>query len=149
MGGDRRAKAGNVIVTTALIKSSSWTPLRCGDRRSAGNGLRIWRAFCKTSFEYYRRSQLQLLSPAAKVRALARLLRENLPLTMQGVGVVMPLFAGVDQSASPPAPQIHFYDPLGSAVSRGRLRGVRFGFRHNSQYFEFSGNVTVSHGRRR
>jgi len=49
----------------------------------------------QTSFEYYRRSQLQLLSLPAKVRALARLLRENLPLTMQGVGVVMPLFAGV------------------------------------------------------
>src|SRR5256886_16415668 len=68
----------------------------------------------QTSFEYYRRSQLQTLSLSAKVRALARLLRENLPMTMQGVGVVMPLFAGVDLTLSPPQPQIYFYDPLGA-----------------------------------
>ena len=35
-------------------------------------------------------------------------------MTLQGVGVVMPLFAGVDQAANPPQPQIHFYDPLGA-----------------------------------
>jgi len=57
---------------------------------------------------------LQSLSLPAKVRALARLLRENLPMTMQGIGVVMPVFAGVDQTVSPPAPQIYFYDPLGA-----------------------------------
>ena len=40
----------------------------------------------QTSFEYYRRSQLQPLSLPARVRALARLLRDNLPMTMQGIG---------------------------------------------------------------
>jgi proteasome beta subunit len=35
-------------------------------------------------------------------------------MTMQGVGVVMPLFAGVDQTVVPPEPQIYFYDPLGA-----------------------------------
>ncbi len=68
----------------------------------------------QTSFEYYRRSQLQHLSLPAKVRALARLLRENLPMTMQGVGIVAPLFASLDQSVLPPKPQIYFYDPLGA-----------------------------------
>jgi proteasome beta subunit len=48
------------------------------------------------------------------VRALARLLRENLPMTMQGVGIVVPLFAALDQSVSPAKPQIYFYDPLGA-----------------------------------
>jgi proteasome beta subunit len=57
---------------------------------------------------------LQPLSLSAKVRALARLLRENLPMTMQGVGVVAPLFAGLEQSVSPARPQIYFYDPLGA-----------------------------------
>jgi proteasome beta subunit len=33
---------------------------------------------------------------------------------MQGVGVVAPLFAGLEQSVSPPRPQIYFYDPLGA-----------------------------------
>ena len=44
----------------------------------------------------------------------SRLLRENLPLTMQGVGVVVPLFAGLDTSVSPARPLIFFYDPLGA-----------------------------------
>jgi proteasome beta subunit len=114
MGGDRRATAGNVIVTDRIDKvieldATSLLAI-AGVPATAFEMARV----LQTSFEYYRRSQLQLLSLPAKVRALARLLRENLPLTMQGVGVVMPLFAGVDQSASPPAPQIHFYDPLGA-----------------------------------
>jgi proteasome beta subunit len=35
-------------------------------------------------------------------------------MTLQGVGVVMPLFAGVDFTVSPPKAQIYFYDPLGA-----------------------------------
>jgi len=45
---------------------------------------------------------------------LARLLRDNLPMTLQGIGIVAPLFAGVDQTASPPQARIYFYDPLGA-----------------------------------
>jgi proteasome beta subunit len=33
---------------------------------------------------------------------------------MQVIGVVMPLFAGLDQTVSPAQPQIYFYDPLGA-----------------------------------
>jgi proteasome beta subunit len=35
-------------------------------------------------------------------------------MTMQGVGVVVPLFAGLDTQASPAQPLIFFYDPLGA-----------------------------------
>jgi proteasome beta subunit len=35
-------------------------------------------------------------------------------MTMQGVGVVVPLFAGLDTVANPPKPLIFFYDPLGA-----------------------------------
>ncbi|MHB8522288.1 MAG: proteasome subunit alpha [Limisphaerales bacterium] len=114
MAGDRRATAGNVIVTDRIDKviELDTTSLLAiaGVPATAFEMARV----LQTSFEHYRRSQLQPLSLAAKVRALARLLRENLPMTMQGVGIVMPLFAGVDQSVSPPQPQIHFYDPLGA-----------------------------------
>ena len=114
MGGDRRATAGNVIVTDRVDKvieldATSLLAI-AGVPATAFEMARV----LETSFEYYRRSQLQTLSLPAKVRALARLLRENLPMTMQGVGVVMPLFAGVDQTVSPPQPQIYFYDPLGA-----------------------------------
>lgn len=114
MAGDRRATAGNVIVTERVDKviEVDRTSLLgiAGVPATAFEMARV----LQTSFEYYRRSQLQPMSLPAKVRALARLLRENLPMTMQGVGVVMPLFAGLDPSGSPPQPQIFFYDPLGA-----------------------------------
>lgn len=114
MVGDRRATAGNVIVTDQVekiieIDSSSLLAI-AGVPATAFEMARV----LQTSFEYYRRSQLQALSLPAKVRALARLLRENLPMTLQGVGVVVPLFAGVDHSVKPAKPQIFFYDPLGA-----------------------------------
>ena len=114
MAGDRRATAGNVIVTDRIDKileiDSHALLAIAGVPATAFEMARV----LQTSFEYYRRSQLQPLSLPAKVRALARLLRDNLPMTMQGVGVVVPLFAGVDTTVSPPRPQIYFYDPLGA-----------------------------------
>ncbi|EEF61702.1 20S proteasome subunit alpha [Pedosphaera parvula] len=114
MAGDRRATAGNVIVTDKVdkvieIDAASLLAI-AGVPATAFEMARV----LQISFEYYRRSQLQPLSLQAKVRALARLLRENLPMTMQGVGVVVPLFATLDQSATPAKPQIYFYDPLGA-----------------------------------
>jgi proteasome beta subunit len=114
MAGDRRATAGNVIVTDRIdkiIELDSHSLLAiAGVPATAFEMARV----LQTSFEYYRRSQLQPLSLAARVRALARLLRENLPMTLQGVGIVVPLFAGVDTACDPPAPKIFFYDPLGA-----------------------------------
>lgn len=114
MAGDRRATAGNIIVTDRVekiieIDSTSLLAI-AGVPATAFEMARV----LQTSFEYYRRSQLQPLSLPARVRALARLLRDNLPMTMQGIGIVVPLFAGVDQTVSPPQPQIYFYDPLGA-----------------------------------
>lgn len=114
MAGDRRATAGNVIVTDRVDKvlqldRGSLLAI-AGVPAMAFEMARV----LETSFEYYRRSQLQMLSLSAKVRALTRLLRENLPLTMQGIGIVVPLFAGLDQNQHPPQPKIYFYDPLGA-----------------------------------
>ena len=114
MAGDRRATAGNVIVTDRVdkvidIDATSMLAI-AGVPATAFEMARVM----QTSFEYYRRSQLQPLSLAAKVRALARLLRENLPMTMQGVGVVVPLFAGLETAVTPHKPLIFFYDPLGA-----------------------------------
>jgi proteasome beta subunit len=114
MAGDRRATAGNLIVTDRVdkvieIDATSLLAI-AGVPATAFEMARV----LQTSFEYYRRSQLQPLSLPAKVRALSRLLRENLPMAMQGVGVVVPLFAGLDQSVRPAKPQVFFYDPLGA-----------------------------------
>jgi proteasome beta subunit len=114
MAGDRRATAGNVIVTDRVEKIIEIDPTSvlaiAGVPATAFEMARV----LQTSFEYYRRSQLQPLSLPARVRALARLLRENLPMTMQGIGIVVPLFAGVDHGVTPAEPRIYFYDPLGA-----------------------------------
>ena len=145
MGGDRRATAGNVIVTDRVekileIDSHSLLAI-AGVPATAFEMARV----LQTSFEYYRRSQMQSLSLPAKVRALARLLRENLPMALQGVGLVVPLFAALDSSVSPPRPELYFYDPLGaqfqavgcaaSGSGSGTIRSVlsfqeRFGSPH-------------------
>ena len=65
------------------------------------------------NFEYYRRSQLQALSAEGKIRALSRLLKENVGLAMQGVGAVSPLFALYDILED--TPSIYFYDILGAS----------------------------------
>ena len=112
--GDRRATAGNVIVTDKVDKvielDATSVLAIAGVPATAFEMARV----LQTSFEYYRRSQLQPLSLPAKVRALARLLRENLPMTVQGLGVVVPIFAGVDQQTDPALPRIYFYDALGA-----------------------------------
>ena len=143
MAGDRRATAGNLIVTDQVEKVMELDDTSllaiAGVPATAFEMARV----LQTSFEYYRRSQLQVLSLPARVRALARLLRENLPMTLQGVGVVVPLFAGVDRSVVPAEPRIFFYDPLGAqfqAVSHaasgsgsGTIRSIlAFQQRHGS-----------------
>lgn len=114
MAGDRRATAGNVIVTDRIdkvleIDSTSLLAI-AGVPATAFEMARV----LQTSFEYYRRSQLQPLSLSARVRALARLLKENMPMALQGIGIVVPLFAGLDASRPDPIPRIFFYDPLGA-----------------------------------
>lgn len=114
VAGDRRATAGNVIVTEQVDKvveldATSLLAI-AGVPATAFEMARV----LQTSFEYYRRSQLQPLSLAAKVRALSRALRDNLAMTLQGIGVVAPLFAGIEVEGSTPRPRIYFYDPLGA-----------------------------------
>ncbi len=114
VAGDRRATAGNIIVTDSVEKiieiDSTAVLAIAGVPAMAFEMARV----LQTSFEYYRRSQLQPLSLAAKVRALAKLLRDNLSMTLQGVGIVAPIFAGLDPTRPDEAAKIYFYDPLGA-----------------------------------
>ncbi|MCC7373797.1 MAG: proteasome subunit alpha [Verrucomicrobiales bacterium] len=149
MAGDRRATAGNVIVTEQVdkvIELDATTMIAIAG--VPATAFEIARTL-QTAFEYYRRSQLQSLSLPARVRALSRALRDNLALTLQGVGVVAPIFAGLDTSVSPAAPRLYFYDPLGaqfqstthaaSGSGSNSIRSLlsfheRFGNPHPSKY---------------
>src|ERR1700722_14338356 len=113
VAGDRRATAGNVVMYDRADKVLEI------DRHSvmaiAGSPATAWEMarVLEHSFQFYRRSQLQEMSVEGKVRALSKLLRDNLGMVMQGVGVVVPLFATYDKKSSDPA-KLFFYDAMGA-----------------------------------
>jgi proteasome beta subunit len=113
VAGDRRATAGNVVMYDRADKVLEI------DRHSvmaiAGSPATAWEMarILEHSFQYYRRSQLQEMSVEGKVRALSKLLRDNLGMVMQGVGVVVPLFATYEKKSSEAA-KLFFYDAMGA-----------------------------------
>ena len=114
IGGDHRATAGNMVFTDRAEKilelDAHSLMAIAGVPATAFEMART----LQTAFEFYRRSQLQSMSLPAKIRALSRLLHDNLPATLQGVGIVSPIFAGVETGGEGAKPVIYFYDPLGA-----------------------------------
>jgi len=114
MAGDHRATAGNIVFTDKVEKivevDEESLMAIAGSPAVAFEMTRTLR----TSFEFYRRSQLQRMSLHARTRALSQLLRDNIPASMQGIGMVVPLFAGLERKEGSATPTIFFYDPLGA-----------------------------------
>ena len=112
VAGDRRATMGNVVMydraDKVLVVDDSAVMALSG---SPANAYEIARML-EMSFQYYRRMQLQEMSLEGKLRSLSRLMRENLPMAMQGVGAVVPIFAAFDQRDQ--KGKIFFYDLLGA-----------------------------------
>jgi proteasome beta subunit len=112
VAGDRRATAGNLVVYDRAdkvleIDSHSLMAI-AGVPATAWEMARV----LEHSFQFYRRSQLQEMSLEGKVRALSKLLRDNLSFVLQGVGVVVPIFAAYDAVAK--VPRLYFYDAMGA-----------------------------------
>src|SRR5437868_6281700 len=99
VAGDRRATSGNTVVYDRADKVLEI------DRHSimaiAGVPATAWEMarVLEHSFQFFRRTQLQEMSVDGKVRALSKLLRDNLGFVMQGVGVVVPIFATYDNGS--------------------------------------------------
>src|SRR6266853_5768636 len=113
VAGDRRATSGNTVVYDRADKVLEI------DRHSimaiAGVPATAWEMarVLEHSFQYFRRTQLQEMSVDGKVRALSKLLRDNFGFVMQGVGVVVPIFATYDSHPKPEA-RLYFYDAMGA-----------------------------------
>lgn len=113
VAGDRRATAGHTVVYDRADKVLEI------DRHSimaiAGVPATAWEMarVLEHSLQFFRRTQLQEMSVDGKVRALSKLLRDNFGFVMQGVGVVVPLFATYDFGAEPGA-RLYFYDAMGA-----------------------------------
>ena len=123
IAGDHRATAGNIVFsdkTEKILELDSHSLMAiAGVPATAFEMART----LQTTFEFYRRSQLQSMSLPAKIRALSQLLRNNLPATIQGFGVVSPIFAGVETNDAEAHPQIYFYDPLGAQFEATNFAG--------------------------
>jgi proteasome beta subunit len=112
MAGDRRATAGNLVVYDRADKVLEIDPYSL--MAIAGVPATAWEMarVLEHSFQFYRRSQLQEMSHEGKVRALSKLLRDNLGFVMQGIGIVVPLFASYDLETQ--TPRLYFYDAMGA-----------------------------------
>ncbi|MEA3212984.1 MAG: proteasome beta subunit [Chthoniobacter sp.] len=112
VAGDRRATAGNLVVydrADKVLEIDKFSLMAiAGVPATAWEMARV----LEHSFQFYRRSQLQEMSLDGKVRALSKLLRDNLGFVMQGVGVVVPIFATYDLEAS--TARLYFYDAMGA-----------------------------------
>ena len=112
VAGDRRATAGNSIMyemCDKVIPIDNYTLMAiAGVPATAFEMARV----LSHNFEYYRRSQLQSMSVEGKIRALSKLLKENVGMAVQGLGVVSPIFATYDPTNK--KSNIHFYDMLGA-----------------------------------
>jgi proteasome beta subunit len=113
VAGDRRATAGHTVVYDRADKVLEI------DRHSimaiAGVPATAWEMarVLEHSFQYFRRTQLQEMSVDGKVRALSKLLRDNFGFVMQGIGMVVPIFATYDSNSKPEA-RLYFYDAMGA-----------------------------------
>ena len=112
VAGDRRATAGNSIMyeyCDKVIPIDDYSLMAiAGVPATAFEMARV----LTHNFEFFRRSQMQSMSGEGKIRALSRLLKENVGMAVQGLGGVSPIFATYDLQARKPS--IHFYDMLGA-----------------------------------
>lgn len=112
IAGDRRATAGNAVLYDRADKvlpiDDHSVMAISGSPAMAYEIARI----LQHSFQYHRRRQLTEMSIEAKLRRLSILIRDNLPMAIQGIGAVIPIFAIYDHRDS--AGKIFFYDALGA-----------------------------------
>ncbi len=116
IAGDRRATAGTAVIhdrAEKVLPIDTHSVLAISG--APAMAYEIARVL-KHSFQYFRRSQLQELSVEGKLRTLSRLIRDNLPMAMQGIGAVIPIFAlyapQTDETEN--GGKIYFYDALGA-----------------------------------
>jgi proteasome beta subunit len=112
IAGDRRATAGNAVIYDRADKvlpiDDQSVMAISGSPAMAYEIARI----LEHSFQYHRRRQLTEMSMEAKLRRLSILIRDNLPMAMQGIGAVIPIFATYDKRDE--TGKIFFYDALGA-----------------------------------
>jgi proteasome beta subunit len=128
LAGDRRATMGNVIAQRDMDKVFQGDEYSAvGIAGTAGVAIELVRLF-QVELEHYEKIEGTTLSLEGKANRLALLIRNNLPMAMQGLAVV-PLFAGYDLEAAEPATagRIFSYDVTGGRYEEHRYHAVGSG----------------------
>jgi proteasome beta subunit len=128
LAGDRRATMGNVIAQRDMEKvfqADEYSAV--GIAGTAGVAVELVRLF-QVELEHYEKIEGTTLSLEGKANRLSLLIRNNLPMAMQGLAVV-PLFAGYDLEAADPATagRIFSYDVTGGRYEERKFHSVGSG----------------------
>jgi proteasome beta subunit len=124
MAGDRRATMGNVIAQRDIEKVFPADEYSCvGIAGTAGLAVEVVRLF-QVELEHYEKIEGAQLSLDGKANRLATLIRNNLPMAMQGLAVV-PLFAGFDLETQ--GGRIFSYDVTGGRYEEHSFHAVGSG----------------------
>ncbi len=110
MAGDRRATEGHTIAHRAMEKvfpADRYSAVAIAG--AAGPAVEMVRLF-QTQLEHYEKVEGVVLSLEGKANQLGQMVREHLPMAMQGLAVV-PLFAGYDLTRA--TGRIFTYDVTG------------------------------------
>jgi proteasome beta subunit len=128
VAGDRRATMGNLIAQRDIEKvfqADEFSAVAFAG--SAGLGVELVRLF-QVELEHYEKIEGTTLSLEGKANRLSILVRNNLPMAMQGLAVV-PLFAGFDLETPSPAEagRIFSYDVTGGRYEEHSFHSVGSG----------------------
>lgn len=126
MAGDRRATEGHAIAHRAMEKvfpADRYSAVAIAG--AAGFAVEMVRLF-QTQLEHYEKVEGVTLSLEGKANQLAQMVRQHLPLAMQGLAVV-PLFAGYDQRRQ--TGRIFTYDVTGGHYEEADFQATGSGGR--------------------
>jgi proteasome beta subunit len=126
MAGDRRATSGNVISKRDMRKvfeADSWSAVAISG--AAGPAMQLAKIFA-TELEFYEKVEGLPLSLEGKANKLAQMVRDNLPMALQGL-VVVPLFAGYDPRQG--VARIYEFDAAGGRYEERRFASTGSGGR--------------------
>ena len=124
VAGDRRATMGNMIAQRDIEKVYAADEFSIiGIAGAAGIAVEMVGLF-QVELEHYEKIEGAPLSLDGKANRLATMIRQNLPLAMQGLAVV-PLFAGWDEAAQ--VGRIFSYDATGGRYEEQTFYSVGSG----------------------
>ncbi|KAA0228592.1 MAG: Proteasome subunit beta [Fimbriimonadales bacterium] len=130
--GDRRATSANFIMYDKAEKILSLDDsTMVAISGSFARSVEIVR-YLSHAFKYYARTQLQDMSLEGKLQEVSRALSGNLSMTMEGIGIFVPVVSAYDEVSKKFG--IYFYDAMGARFESGafaaagsgseRIRGV-------------------------